>query len=108
MPQLMPIDQIVVPTSKWQVTIPKKIRDKIALKKKTPLNVRSDNGEIIFTPIKMIAKEDIWTEQRRKKLYKAVKEIQGIWADDWPKIKKRLAKQRKIELAAARERRKEW
>jgi len=107
MPQLMPINQIVVPTDKWQVTIPKKIRNSIALEKKTPLNVRSDNGEIIFTPIKMIAKEDVWTEERRKKLYQSLQEIKGIWANDksWPKIRKR---RKKIEIEASKKRRKEW
>lgn len=108
MPQLMPVNQIVIPTDKWQVTIPKKIRNSVALEKKTPLNVRSDNGEIIFTPIKMIAKEDVWTEERRKKLLKALQEAKGMWADDWLKIKKRLEKQRRAEINAVKKMKNAW
>lgn len=98
MPNLIPVGQIVTPTSKWQVTIPKKIREDVGLDKKTPLNVTSNNGKIMMLPIKRIVKEEVWTEEKRKKLLKEVKKIKGIWADDWPEIKKRLAKQRKTDL----------
>lgn len=108
MPTMIPIDQIVVPTSRWQVTIPKKVREELDLEEKTPLNVTSDNGKIVMQPFKKVIKEEVWTEERRRKLYQAVKKIQGLWADDWPEIKKRLEKQRKIELAASKRRRKGW
>jgi bifunctional DNA-binding transcriptional regulator/antitoxin component of YhaV-PrlF toxin-antitoxin module len=108
MPVIIPIDQIVIPTSRWQVTIPKKIREEAGLAERFPLNVSSDNGKITMVPVKKMVKEDVWTEKRRKKLLKALEEVRGIWAKDWPEIKKKLAKQRKIEFKAAREMRKVW
>jgi len=102
MPRIMPIDQIVIPTERWQVTIPKKIREEMGLEEKIPLNVTVENNKITIVPIKKVVGEDIWTEERRKKLLKALKEVKGIWAKDWPKIKKRLAKQRKIEIEATK------
>lgn len=108
MPDVIPINQIVTPTSKWQITIPKKLREKLNMEKKTPLNATVKDGSLIMVPIKKMVKEDIWTEERRKELLKALKEARGIWAKDWPKIKKRLEKQRKIELEAAKKARKAW
>lgn len=98
MPTVILIDQIVTPTQKWQVTIPKKIREEIGLVEKTPLNVTTDNGKITMVPIKTAIQEDVWTEGRRRKLLAALKEVRGIWAKDWPKIKKRLEKQRRKDL----------
>jgi len=98
MPATIPINQVVIPSQKWQVTIPKKIREKINLVGKTPLNITADNGKITMVPIRKAILEDVWTEERRKKLLAALKEVKGIWAKDWPEIKKRLAKQRKRDL----------
>ena len=98
MPTMVPIDQIVTPTQKWQVTIPKKIRKELGLMEQLPLNVTSENGKITMMPVKKVVKEDVWTEGRRKKLLAALKEVKGMWAKDWPKIKKRLAKQRTKDL----------
>ncbi len=108
MPVIIPIDQIVTPTERWQVTIPKKIREELGLVELLPFNVASDNGKITMIPVKKIVKEDVWTEERRKKLLKALKEVKGIWAKDWPKIKKRFEKQRKIEIKAAKKMREAW
>jgi len=108
MPTTIPIDQVVIPSQKWQVTIPKKIREEINLVGKTPLNITADNGKITMVPIRKAILENIWTEEKRKKLLKALKETRGIWADDWTKIKKRLEKQRKVEIIAAKKTRKAW
>lgn len=108
MTNLVSANQIVTPTSKWQVTIPKKVREKIGLKEKKPFNVTVEKGRIVMAPIKAVIEEDVWDEERRKKLLKALKEVRGIWAKDWPKIKKRLEKQRKFEIKVAKKMRKGW
>lgn len=107
MADTMPIGKIVTPTSKWQITIPKKVRETVGLEEKTPLNVSSEKGKIVMTPIRKIVKEDVWTEERRKQLLKALKEIKGIWADD-KDFEKRQKERRKIEIRAAKKMRKAW
>lgn len=92
------INQIITPTSRWQITIPKKIRKRVGLKERKPFNITVDKGKIVMVPIKAFIEEDFWDEERRKKLLKALKEIRGIWAKDWPEIKKKLEKQRKKDL----------
>lgn len=50
-------NQIVFPTQKWQVTIPKKIREEMKLKERKPLLVTTKDGKIYLTPIKKIVTE---------------------------------------------------
>lgn len=107
MTNLISVNQIVTPTSKWQITIPKKIREKIGLKEKKPLNITEEKGKIIIVPIRTAIKEDVWTEERRNKLLKALDEIQGIWAND-KTFEKRMKKREKIELEAVEKMRKAY
>lgn len=108
MTNLILVNQIVTPTSKWQVTIPKKVREKIGLEEKRPLNVTVERGKIVMAPIKAFVEEDVWDEERRKKLLEALKEVRGVWAKDWPEIKKRLERQRKFEIKIAKKMKKGW
>lgn len=107
MPTTVPVDQIVIPTSKWQVTIPKKLREKLAMKKKTPLNATVKNNSLVMTPIKKIVKEEIWNEERRQKLLKALREVRGIWADNDEGIK-RIKRQRERDLREIKKLKKAW
>lgn len=107
MPQIISVDQIVIPTSKWQVTIPKKLREKLDMKKKIPLNATVKDGKLVMVPIKKIVKEDIWNEERRRKLLKALREVRGMWADDDKGIT-RIKKQRKRDLKEIKKLRKAW
>jgi len=107
MPNVVPVDQVVVPTSKWQVTIPKKIRENIGLASKKPLNVTAQNGKIVITPIEKIVQEEPWTETRRQKLLKALKEVKGIWADD-KDFEKRQKEREKFEIEAVKKMKKAW
>lgn len=108
MANLISVNQIVTPTDKWQVTIPKKVREKVGLEEKKPLNITVEKGKIVMAPIKAFVEEDVWDEERRKKLLKALREVRGIWAKDWPQIKKRLERQRKFELKATRKMKNAW
>lgn len=98
MNNLIPVGEIVKFTPKGQITIPKKIREAFAIDEKTVANITVKGGSIMVVPVKKVASEDVWTEERRKKLLKALKNVQGIWAKDWPEIKRRLAKQRRKDL----------
>lgn len=107
MTHIMPVNQIVIPTSKWQVTIPKTVREKVGLERQVPLNVSQENGRIVMVPIKLVIKESSWNEERRKKLLKALAGIKGIWAND-KDFEKRETEKEKIEIEAAKRMRKAW
>lgn len=98
MNNLIPVGEIVKFTPKGQITIPKKIREAFAIDEKTVANISVKGAGIMVVPVKKVATEDVWTEERRKKLLKTLGSIQGIWAKDWPQIKRRLEKQRKRDL----------
>lgn len=53
------LNQIVFPTQKWQVTIPKKIREEVGLKKRKPLLIWAEHGKIVMVAIKKIVTEDV-------------------------------------------------
>lgn len=94
---LISINQIVTPTGKWQITIPKKVREKIGMEEKRPLNITVERGKIVMAPIKAFVEEDVWNEERRKKLLAALRKTKGIWANNQTGIK-RIQNQRKRDL----------
>lgn len=51
---MMPIGEFVKPQPRGQVTIPKKVRNKVGLKKNTVLNVFEENGVIVMVPVKPV------------------------------------------------------
>ena len=97
----------VTPNSKGQITIPIDLRNKYGVTEKTPLLIKDKNGAIEIQVIKHIETEDVWDEERRKKLLELAKKLKGSWADD-KDYEKRAKRQRKIELVAARRIREAW
>lgn len=98
----MKIGYIVKPNTKGQIVIPKHVRDNLGIDSGSLLHlvVRGD-GMYIHT-IKHIVPKITKVDSYRKILEKT----QGTWAgDSWPQTEKR---QRTIELAATRERKKPW
>ena len=60
--------EYVSPTSRGQVTIPKRIRDTLGLSPRTKLRVYADGGRVIFEPVSPLDAllESFEAEARRK------------------------------------------
>lgn len=97
----------VTPNSKGQITIPVQLREKYGIREGMPLLINDKDGAIELKFIKHIETEDVWDEERRKKLLELAKKLKGSWADD-KDYEKRAKEKRRIELAAARRMRKAW
>lgn len=90
------------PNSKGQVVIPKAIRDALGINAGMLLKVvRVGSGIYLYPIINVITgadSDDSYT--------KILEKTRGAWAgDDWPR---QAARRRKIELAAARRRKRSW
>lgn len=107
MPNMIPIDQIVVPTSKWQITIPKKIREEVGLEQRKPLSIALMNNMIVMTPVIIMAKEKGWTRVKREKLLQLLNETRGIWVND-KDFDKRQKQRKRVEIEKAKKMRKAW
>lgn len=92
------IGSIVSSNAKHQVIIPKEVRDALGIDKPVKYYVTvSPTQKITYEPI-----ESVSVSQRAKNLayLKILKKTQGAWAgDNWPKTE---AKQKKLELEAAK------
>jgi bifunctional DNA-binding transcriptional regulator/antitoxin component of YhaV-PrlF toxin-antitoxin module len=107
MSQLISINQVVYPTSKWQITIPQKVREKVGLSLTTPLNVSSWAGKVLVTPIKQAVAEDIWSEEKRAKLLRVLAQTRGMWTNNKDGLS-RIRKQRKIDIEEVKRMKKSW
>lgn len=99
----MNLGVITYPNQKGQVVIPKRMRDELGFAPGLAINIiPRDNGVYLFpmdTPSDKTADETT-------AFLKVLDKTAGSWAnDDWPETEKR---RRKIELAAARRRKKAW
>ncbi len=98
----MNLGYIVEPNSKGQIVIPKKIRAKFGIKKGDFLNLIVRGDGIYLHPIRLVVPKLTKIDAYAKVLEKT----QGAWGeDDWPETE---ARRRKIELEAAKERKKAW
>jgi|SRR3989344_5566942 len=98
----MNIGIITQTNEKGQIVIPKKIRDTLGINKNVPLNIVQKDKGIYIHPVEIIQSQ----EEKNKAFLKILEKTQGGWAgDDWPETEKR---RRKIELEAAKRRRKAW
>ena len=66
---LMPLGGFVKPQPRGQVTIPKKVRQKLNLNTQTVLNVFEEDGVIVMVPVKVMPaeKKDLEYETAAKK-----------------------------------------
>ena len=98
----MKIGKLTEPNKKGQVVIPKEIRDELGITQHTTLNLVVRGGGIYIYPVK-----EVLTKFEGENVYlKILEKTKGAWSsDDWEKTEK---ERKKIELAAAKKRRKEW
>jgi AbrB family looped-hinge helix DNA binding protein len=98
----MKIGIITQTNQKGQVVIPKKIRDKIGISEKVPLNIIIRGSGVYIHPI-----TDVVGSLDSEDAYLAMlKRTKGKWQnEDWEKIRK---KRRQIELLASKKRKQKW
>lgn len=93
---------ITRPNSKGQIVIPKKMREKLGIDEGVLLNVSMKNDGVYITVLDKpfrISSEDVL-------ILEILKKTAGSWVnDDWGKYE---GKRRKVEINAARNRKKAW
>lgn len=98
----MKIGIITKPNAKGQIVIPKEFRDALGIDSKVLLQLSLRGSGIYIQPIEGV----ITKEGKESSFVEILRKTQGAWVgDDWEKTR---ARRRKIELAAARRRKKEW
>lgn len=86
--------------TKGQFVLPISMRNALGITPETNLHISLDDKVITITPLPHKP------FQTKKSLYEILKSTQGAWAgDDWPETE---ARQRKIEIAAAKKLRNSW
>lgn len=98
----MKVGIIVKPNQKGQIVIPKKIRETLNINQDVPLNVSLKGNSIYVSPIHSITNISNTSDSYLKILGKT----QGSWQKE--NLTKLVKRRRKIEIEAARKRRRTW
>jgi AbrB family looped-hinge helix DNA binding protein len=98
----MNIGTIVTPNAKGQIVIPKSFREELDITPQTYIQVQLVENTLYLKPIAAVIPRGIG----EKSYYEILKRTKGAWAkEDWDSLQNR---RKKVELTAARERRKGW
>lgn len=97
----MKVGNIIKLNQKGQIVIPQEFRKSLDIKSNIPLNIIRRGGGLFIYPIK----EVIASFESENSYYKILEKTRGKWKEYGNKL---MAGRRKIELAASKNRKKEW
>ncbi len=95
------IQHIAQPNTKWQIVIPKKVRDELGLSSPIPMTIHAENGRVHMTPLEQPKSHQF----NREKLIAALAKARGMWGPETPEEKRKRLEREKLELLASKKRR---
>ncbi|OGD79837.1 hypothetical protein A2368_04640 [Candidatus Collierbacteria bacterium RIFOXYB1_FULL_49_13] len=98
----MNLNTVATPNTKGQIVIPKKYREKLGIRAGVLVNITLKTGGVFIAPLE----KGTATSDSRYLALTILGRTAGAWAgDDWEQLE---TNKKKVELAAAKERREAW